>query len=1108
MGAGIRPACTPRTAKQKTGSFIMNDTASPSGTCRRKPHRLRRTALCCALTASMALPPAGFAAPLSLSTAPAGTIYKLPAPNVIVSVDDSGSMEASGIATLKNALEQTFSATNLEDGEIRLAWQSMHRCDGIPSNSAACGNRNALRVFSGAHRTNFMTWVGTLTHDGGTPSHKMVRNAGDYLRKTGLGIDSPWASDPGVKEEPVLSCRKSYHLFMTDGGWNGSATSTSTVVDGNRNLEGYRSSEIGGGNIDGTARTLGDGTSLYTPNTAQTRIYSDAWGFSDSGSNYGLNTLSDLAFYYWATDLQPGIPNELKPSIRKSGDETFSSAGSTVNVAEFWNPRNDPATWQHLVTYAIGFGDGASTWTGAPQWGSDTHAGNGYSSLMLGTATWPSPLCNGNNACDGAAPYGSRDNERRIELWHMAINGRGKFVPAPNAQSLVTAFKDILNEIVTDQTQPVTSLAASATTTRAASTLYSAGYKSADWSGSVEARAVEAGTGVPAASAAWNTAALMDSTSFSPTQRLVLSQKTVLGARQAIAWRWDQLSPAQQAELNTVDGTTDALGAARLDFLRGDRSREGSPFRTRASRHGDIVNSRLWLMPGKPASGYVKDAYATFRANQASRPPMVYVGANDGMLHGFDAGNGAERIAYVPEGLHARLPALTAANYQHRFYVDGSPFTGDLYHTADGSGTGAGGSWKTYLAGFPGAGGKGYFVLDVTDPANFTTASVILDNTASADADIGHVTGEPATDPTYASTAQQITRLNNGRWALVLGNGYNSTDEKAVLLIQYLDGARELVKITADAAVGGGNGLSTPRLLDLNGDRKADVAYAGDLKGNLWKFDLSSASAADWGVAFSGAPLFTAAIGSSAAIAQPITAAPVWQSHPKGGLMIVFGTGRNLTDGDRIDTGGQSVYGIHDSSLAAIDNSTGLIDSISGGTAVTGGREALQEQTFSSTSTATASGGAALWTVSTNEVDETRRGWYIDLAQNSGERVVENLSWYEGNLIDIPTAVPARANDTKQETCEPASAAEQRFLLTINAVNGNAPRTQIYGYSASGAPSTDSTSAPSYTRSGLRIGLKKTDGDEACVPPPGQTSCEGRKGLGTLQLRASWRQLQ
>ena len=357
------------------------------------------------------------------------------------------------------------------------------------------------------------------------------------------------------------------------------------------------------------------------------------------------------------------------------------------------------------------------------------------------------------------------------------------------------------------------------------------------------------------------------------------------------------------------------------------------------------MNSALWYV-GAPAGGFDLPGYSAFATAKKSRTPMLYVGGNDGMLHGFSAKDGKELIAYVPRGVVSGLKDLTDKDYQHRYYVDGSPMTGDI---KDGS------AWKTLLVGTLGAGGKGYFLLNVTDPDGFGTASastlVVLDRTrgnsetapncsgltgaakAACDTaveenkDIGNITAQPGRNPANRQEATQITRLNNGRWAVVMGNGYNSTNQRPVLLVQYLDGDKALKRIQAvpaTVATGTGNandnGLASPALVDLDGDGKTDVVYAGDNLGNLWKFDLTSASDSDWKVAFGdNKPLFTARgpatlTSTTRDKVQPITAPPIVRPNdrsmtvgtgtsaktvPVGGMMVAFGTGRNLTSTDR-----------------------------------------------------------------------------------------------------------------------------------------------------------------------------------------------------------------
>ena len=1049
------------------------------------------------------------AAPLVFSTAPAGTAFRQPAPNVIVSVDDSRSMAVSGMATLRSALKDTFSEANVPDGSIRLAWQAMTGCHTIPA-GGDCKNQNALRVLDPTQRDRFQRWIDTLTPQGATHSHRMLFNAGQYL-KSAPSIDSPWASVPGTKQEPMLSCRKSYNLFMTDGGWNETASWEASDSVAARLI----------GNSDGTTRILGDGKTVYDVASDSTTIYRDRFGTS------ALPTLADLAFHYWATDLQPFLANDVPVKIVHKGDQTLTSDGVTKTIPEFWHPRNDPATWQHMTTYTVGF-NAAANWNGTgatPNVGTDTWTGGDYAALITGQRHWT-------NAIDGD------ESTRMPELWHMALNGRGKFVPAPTASSLAVAFKDILESIAADKASPISSVTVNAGSTRLDAAVFTTSYDPAHWGGAVTANKLAAGTGVTSPEGLWgtvpatatsaakpvSTATLIDDPAFSPGARVVMSARQPTapgysGAVNGISFVWSALATAQRRALDTSSITVDGLGKERLAFVRGFRDDEqsnGGNFRNRDSRHGDIVNSKPWHVAGKAGPGYTANGYPAFMAASSTRSPMLYVGANDGMLHGFSAVDGKEKIAYVPLAAYAGLAQLTQPGYAHNYFVDGSPMAGDLY---------VGGSWKTYLAGFMGAGGKGYFVLDVTDPREFVAGNagniVVLDQTASTDADMGYIFSEPVREHGDTAITRQIAQLNDGRWALVTGNGYNSARENAVLMIQYLDGARELRKIHATTASAlSGNGLSAPRLVDLNGDNVPDVAYAGDLLGNLWKFDLGANAPSEWKTAFNGTPLYSATSAAAAGLPgrpQPITSAPIWLPHPKGGVMVVFGTGANLTDADRIVTAVQTIYGVYDNS--AVTRSAGKLV-LTGGSPVTGGRSTLVQQTIDPVAVGVAVGVAAsvsghsnaLWAVSSNPVNyvgaTAQRGWYIDLPP--AERVLGNLTWFDGQLIDVASTVPAVGEDITRETCFPSGTGARHFLTTINAINGSAPKSEIYAYvdATSSTTATGATRVASRSETGVRSSVRNSaTNTEKAVCAAGQ-ACTDRKLLGRIALRPSWRQMQ
>jgi type IV pilus assembly protein PilY1 len=288
------------------------------------------------------------------------------------------------------------------------------------------------------------------------------------------------------------------------------------------------------------------------------------------------------------------------------------------------------------------------------------------------------------------------------------------------------------------------------------------------------------------------------------------------------------------------------------------------------------------------------------------------------------------------------LHANTFANdgYAHHYWVDGSPFAGDVQ--IDSS------HWATVLVGTLGAGGPGYFVLNVSSPSAFSASNVMLDATDTSATSaltgqtitngpkagqpvlnyIGNQFNQPVMALFSSNQSAQIMRINtssaNPDWAVIMGNGYNSVSGVPVLLIQSLtEPGMPLYTVSATCTgtadcVAAGNGLGAPRAVDVDGNGTADIVYAGDLMGNLWKFDISDLNPANWKVAYGGKPMFTA-VGPTGA-PQPITSAPVAVPNPygHGGFLVAFGTGKNLTDADTADQNLNSVYGLYDAQVIGV----------------------------------------------------------------------------------------------------------------------------------------------------------------------------------------------
>lgn len=477
-----------------------------------------------------------------------------------------------------------------------------------------------------------------------------------------------------------------------------------------------------------------------------------------------------------------------------------------------------------------------------------------------------------------------------------------------------------------------------------------------------------------------------------------------------IAFRWDSLSgtPLETAlNLNPITLTSDGLGEDRLEYLRGNTAKEirnsGGHFRNRglfdddgtfvSEILGDTIHSSPVLV-AEPNSGYLDDieasAYSTFVSTNASRTPMVYFGANDGMLHGVSEVTGDEKIAFIPNALFgdgsttAPLNELTSTNYQHRYYVDGGITVNDAYFDS---------AWHTVLVGALGAGGKAVFALDITDPSSFdetNAGSLVLWEMTDTDL--------TDTDPTklgYTFSHPTIFKADGEGWIAAFGNGYGSANGGAYLYLIDIDGSAT-EEITLDAT-GPNNGLSSISPIDSDNDGDIDIIYAGDLLGNVWKLTSSNGFANN-----TVERLFTAKADSTTV--QPITTRIEVGIHPQGrdGRMVYFGTGKyyETTDNDPANAvSPNTMYGIwdDDSNNPTVSSTT---DHTQDGSLV---KQTITEHTGSLVNPNGETIGYNLRTVTDHPVDwETKNGWYIDLP-TTGEKVVVNPTLRGGRIIFITT---------------------------------------------------------------------------------------------------------
>jgi len=757
-------------------------------------------------------------------------------------------------------------------------------------------------------------------------------------------------------------CQKNFSLLFTDG--------------------------LNIGTVSGIGNADGDTTS----------VYSGVAPYADSDSN----TLADVAMYYYkkrlrsagGTAIDAGGVKLPDGCYKKPGDDGYSSATQTrvVPSDSSYDASVDCNPDLHMTTYTVGFGALGEKFVGF-----------GYESVQDVYDNPPDW-----NSLTGLP--GTNNSAQIDDLLHAAVNGRGEFYNASNIDELRQSISAAIRDIVRS-TGSATNVTFNTATLEQGSEVYTASFNSGDWSGSVAARLLNPVTG-GIGNIVWDAAETLKAKA--PADRFIVTNNNG-----GVPFQWGQLSGTQIDDLNGV--SNDTLGPDRLAYIRGDRSSEGGVFRKRSTPLGDVVNSSP-AYAGAPASGWPDrdpfgaastGRYSTFKQNKADRTPMVYVGANDGMLHGFSATTGEELLAYIPSFVYsssanAGLSYLSDPGYDHRFYVDLSPALSDIY-IGDAGGSNA--DWRTVLVGGLRSGGKGLFALNVTDPSDFDGTSTAAENLVMwefSHPDLGYITEPPLISLVKWSN-------NDYRWSAIVPNGYNSENGKTGLFVLDIEGGQdgwtdgsdyEFVELKAS-----GTGLSPLRAVDYQDesganvrDGLADRIYAGDLNGNMWAIDLSGGSSS-WESSYKSSnvaePLFVAQ--DSSGNAQPITTAPVMGrnvydtngSDPN--LFVFFGTGRYFTNTDPATDAIQSFYGVLDQG-EKVSRSAGDLET-----------RAITKSTSSGAEVRTVGGASIDWTDTSSTA---KKGWVVDFSTanggEAGERVIES-PLVRGEYVLFNTITPSQS---------------------------------------------------------------------------------------------------
>jgi len=511
------------------------------------------------------------------------------------------------------------------------------------------------------------------------------------------------------------------------------------------------------------------------------------------------------------------------------------------------------------------------------------------------------------------------------------------------------------------------------------------------------------------------------STSYEPNW----SAKDLLDARSASSRRiFTNISGTSAVPFETLsDLTADQQAALNdsqelLDYLRGDRTNEdGSTYRIRPTILGDIITST--------------PLYVEYDAGNLDNN-VLFVGANDGMLHAFNAGTGEEIFAYIPNEVFPKLYKLADPAYPdgHQFYVNGELAYADVTFSNN--------SQHKILVGGLGGGGQAFFALDISNTNVASDAELTgkflweVSDSSSGMANLGYSYSRPV-----------IAKLKIGtdtKWVVIVGNGYVNTDddgvqgngEASLFILDVETGALIKEISTGSGSTTSPNGLSSPTVVDVNYDGLADYVYAGDIDGHLWRFDIGSSSTSNWSVSFSGQPLATLEYtdpGTGATQLQPVTIPPRVLKHPDGGLLILVGTGRMLSADDVTNQDVESVYGLRDR-LNGSPISTMDTDPSTGNILV----QELVDGTYSLTGTAVRTSTAAF-------PSSTQDGWVVDLT--AGERVVAPMAIRSGRLLFSsinPTSIDP--NDL--------SHGGEVWVNEINALTGGAPFVTLYDMNGDG----------------------------------------------------------
>lgn len=739
------------------------------------------------------------------------------------------------------------------------------------------------------------------------------------------------------------------------------------------------------------------------------------------------DTLADVAYYYYQTDLRTSALNNCSNTI---GGTTYTSL-CLDNVLGSGKDTNDK---QHMTTFTLGLGvNGTITYESNYETANDISGVTQYYDIVNGSAFWPVP----------------DDDEGKIDdLWHAAVNGRGTYYAASNADSLKTGLQAALSGVKARTGSSAAAATSNLEPVAGDNYVYVALYRTQLWDGDLKAFEINPDTGALTGSELWSAQAKLDEQvtsagsgdgrtikyfSAGGTSKLKDFDATNLTADSLHTYFSGLCSDAtkvpavaQCTTLTTAQKAVANNAENLVNFLRGRRVHEDEAsnavtdnkvYRDREHVLGDIVNAVPVYMKKPPFSYDQYDTtYATFKTNNASRAPTVFIAANDGMLHAINAtsdstataeyaNRGKERWAYVPRAVMKNMWKLADTDYgdNHAYFVDGSPTVADIcvdLATSDTQMCKSATDWRTIVIGGLNKGGCSYYALDVTDPANPKGMWEF------SHANLGMSYGNPV-----------VGKNKAGKWVVIFSSGYNNYPSNDcgnaggdgnghVFVVDAVTGALladgDIPTLAPDGSggtVAAGDTTTPSGLAKLNAWINnphlpiIDRLYGGDLLGNLWRIDFDNNHLPN------GKETVRLAQFKIGTTPQPITTKPELAEVQVGGTaypVVMVGTGKYLGSNDLNDTSQQTIYAVKDSLLATgISNSRGTN---------------MQVRTMTqSTGTSGSVLGRTIRTITGSAVDwATNDGWYLDLNPSNlspGERVNVDMS-LQFNILTVAANVP------------------------------------------------------------------------------------------------------